>query len=122
MSHISTIKHTGSADVLEALGINVELTAEQVADCIETTGVGFMFAPVVHPAMKASLNIQHSLIPLTYSLTNRLYVYFPPCLTQKVAPVRKALGVRTAFNIVGPLLNAAGAQHVVVGVFQEVGR
>jgi anthranilate phosphoribosyltransferase len=79
----------GSADVLEALGIDVELTAEQVAECIETTGVGFMFAPVVHPTMK------------------------------KVAPVRKALGVRTAFNIVGPLLNAAGAQHAVVGVFQE---
>jgi len=79
----------GSADVLEALGIDMELTAEQVAECIETTGVGFMFAPVVHPSMK------------------------------KVAPVRKALGVRTAFNIVGPLLNAAGAQHAVVGVFQE---
>lgn len=79
----------GSADVLETLGIDMELTAEQVAECIETTGVGFMFAPVVHPTMK------------------------------KVAPIRKALGVRTAFNIVGPLLNAAGAQHAVVGVFQE---
>lgn len=74
----------GSADVLETLGINIALPAGKVAECIEKCGVGFMFAPINHPAMK------------------------------QVAPVRKALGVRTVFNILGPLTNAAGAQHVVM--------
>jgi len=68
----------GSADVLETLGIKLELPAEKVAESIKMCGVGFMFAPINHPAMKA------------------------------VAPVRKALGVRTVFNILGPLTNAAG--------------
>jgi len=79
----------GSADVLESLGVNLDLTAEQVGACVESCGMGFMYAPVNHPAMKA------------------------------VAPVRKALGVRSVFNLLGPLTNAAGAQHVVIGVFQE---
>mmetsp|Transcript_36553 Transcript_36553/g.114533 ORF Transcript_36553/g.114533 Transcript_36553/m.114533 type:complete len:292 (-) Transcript_36553:91-966(-) len=79
----------GSADVLEALGIKIELEPEKVAECVEKCGVGFMYAPVNHPAMK------------------------------EVAPARKALGVRTVFNILGPMTNAARAQRVVIGVFQE---
>lgn len=79
----------GSADVLEALGISVELTPEQVGQCCEECGVAFMFAPNHYPAMK------------------------------NVAPVRKALGVRTAFNILGPMTNPAGAQRVVIGVFDD---
>lgn len=79
----------GSADVLEALGISVDLTPEQVAKCCEECGVAFMFAPNHYPAMK------------------------------NVAPVRKALGVRTAFNILGPMTNPAGAQRVVIGVFDD---
>ncbi len=77
----------GSADVLEALGINIELQPAQVTKVVEECGMGFMYAPVNHPAMKS------------------------------VAPIRKELGVRTAFNILGPMTNAAGAQHVVIGVF-----
>ena len=77
----------GSADVLEALGVQVDLTPPQVQDCVARIGVAFMFAPVNHPAMKF------------------------------VAPVRKKLGVRTCFNILGPMTNAAGAQHAVIGVF-----
>lgn len=79
----------GSADVLEALGINVNLTPEQVAKSCAECGVAFMFAPNHYPAMK------------------------------NVAPVRKALGVRTAFNILGPMTNPAGAQRVVIGVFDD---
>ncbi|CAM9151319.1 unnamed protein product [Discosporangium mesarthrocarpum] len=79
----------GSADVLEALGISVDLTPEQVSKCCEESGVAFMFAPNHYPAMK------------------------------NVAPVRKALGVRTVFNILGPMTNPAGAQRVVIGVFDE---
>lgn len=79
----------GSADVLEALGINVDLTPEQVAQCCEETNVAFMFAPNHYPAMKS------------------------------VAQVRKALGVRTVFNILGPMTNPAGAQRVVIGVFDD---
>lgn len=79
----------GSADVLEALGVKVDLSPEQVEKCVEQCGVAFMFAPVNHPAMK------------------------------HVAPVRKALGVRTCFNILGPMTNAAGAQRAVIGVFHE---
>ncbi len=78
---------TGSADVLEALGVRLDLTAEQVGRCIEALGIGFMFAPNHHPAMRF------------------------------VAPVRKALGVRTIFNILGPLTNPAGALHQLMGVF-----
>jgi len=78
---------SGSADVLEVLGANVVLSPEQVADCIAQTGIGFMFAPAHHGAMK------------------------------NVAPVRKELGVRTIFNILGPLTNPAGAANQLMGVF-----
>jgi anthranilate phosphoribosyltransferase len=77
----------GSADVLEALGVNVNLSPEQVARCIREIGVGFMFAPNHHSAMKHA------------------------------APVRRDLGVRTLFNILGPLTNPAGAKNQVMGVF-----
>ena len=83
----SVSSKSGSADVLEALGARIELQPEQVAACIERTGIGFMFAPVHHPAMKA------------------------------VAPVRKEMGVRTLFNILGPLTNPAGAPGILMGVF-----
>jgi anthranilate phosphoribosyltransferase len=78
---------SGAADVLEALGANIMLTSPQVAECIETTGIGFMFAPNHHPAMK------------------------------NVAPVRRELGVRTIFNILGPLTNPASAPNTLMGVF-----
>ena len=76
----------GSADVLEALGIKIELTAEQVQKCIEQVGIGFMFAPAFHPAMK--------------------YVGAP----------RRELAIRTFFNILGPLANPANAEYQVIGV------
>jgi anthranilate phosphoribosyltransferase len=79
----------GSADVLEALGVNVQVTPQQVSDLIKKIGVGFMFAPNHHSAMKHA------------------------------APVRKELGVRTLFNILGPLTNPAGAQNQVLGVFHR---
>jgi anthranilate phosphoribosyltransferase len=78
---------TGSADVLEALGANLALTPEQIAQVIEEVGVGFMFAPAHHSALKHA------------------------------AAVRKELGVRTIFNILGPLTNPAGAQNELLGVF-----
>ena len=78
---------SGSADVLEALGANVNLSAEQVAQVVNEMGVGFMFAPNYHAAMKHA------------------------------APVRRALGVRTLFNMLGPLTNPAGAPNQVLGVF-----
>jgi len=77
----------GSADVLEALGVKIDLTPAQVVECVEKIGVVFMMAPVNHPAMRF------------------------------VAPVRKKLGVRTCFNILGPMTNAASAQRAVIGVF-----
>jgi len=83
----SVSSKSGSADVLEALGANIMLTAAQVAQCIADTGVGFMFAPSHHGAMKHA------------------------------APVRRELGVRTIFNILGPLTNPAGAANQLVGVF-----
>lgn len=83
----SVSSKSGSADVLEALGANIELQPEQVAACIEATGIGFMYAPLHHPAMKA------------------------------VAPVRREMGVRTMFNILGPLTNPAGAPNILMGVF-----
>ncbi|MGB3287685.1 MAG: anthranilate phosphoribosyltransferase [Burkholderiaceae bacterium] len=83
----SASSSSGSADVLEALGANIALSPEQVADSIERTGIGFMFAPAHHGAMK------------------------------NVAPVRKELGVRTIFNILGPLTNPAGAANQLMGVF-----
>lgn len=78
---------TGSADVLEALGVHIMLTPEQIARCLEETGIGFMFAPNHHGSMKHA------------------------------APVRKELGVRTIFNILGPLTNPAGAPNQLMGVF-----
>ncbi|MCO5098327.1 MAG: anthranilate phosphoribosyltransferase [Rhodocyclaceae bacterium] len=78
---------SGAADVLEALGANIMLGPQQVADCVRATGIGFMFAPNHHPAMK------------------------------NVAPVRRELGVRTIFNILGPLTNPAGAPNILMGVF-----
>lgn len=79
----------GSADVLEALGVNVNLTPEQVAQSVNEIGVGFMFAPNHHSAMKFA------------------------------APVRRELGVRTLFNLLGPLTNPAGAKNQVMGVFRK---
>jgi anthranilate phosphoribosyltransferase len=79
----------GSADVLEKLGVNVSLSAEQVAQCVDQIGIGFMFAPNHHSAMKHA------------------------------APVRRELGVRTLFNLLGPLTNPAGAQNQVLGVFHQ---
>jgi len=78
---------SGSADVLEALGAAIALQPAQVAHCIEATGIGFMFAPLHHPTMKA------------------------------VAPVRAEMGVRTLFNILGPLTNPARAPNILMGVF-----
>jgi len=78
---------SGSADVLEALGAAIALQPAQVAQCIEATGIGFMFAPLHHPTMKA------------------------------VAPVRAEMGVRTLFNILGPLTNPARAPNILMGVF-----
>ena len=83
----SVSSKSGAADALEALGVNITLQAPQVAQSIERCGIGFMFAPNHHPAMK------------------------------NVAPVRKEMGVRTIFNILGPLTNPAGAKHMLMGVF-----
>lgn len=76
----------GSADVLEALGAKIDLNPEQVAQCLRETGIGFMFAQVFHPAMKY------------------------------VAPARREIGIRTVFNILGPLTNPAGARYQLLGV------
>jgi anthranilate phosphoribosyltransferase len=83
----SVSSKSGSADVLEALGLNINLSPEAIAKCIAETGIGFMFAPNHHPAMK------------------------------NVAPVRKEMGVRTIFNILGPLTNPAEAPNILMGVF-----
>jgi anthranilate phosphoribosyltransferase len=83
----SVSSKSGSADVLEALGASIELAPAQVAACMAETDIGFMFAPNHHPAMKV------------------------------VAPVRKEMGVRTLFNILGPLTNPAGAPNILMGVF-----
>lgn len=80
----------GSADVLSALGVNIDLTPEQVADSIDQVGIGFLFAPRFHPAMK------HAIGP------------------------RRELGQRTIFNILGPLTNPAGATHQLIGVYDPV--
>jgi anthranilate phosphoribosyltransferase len=79
----------GAADVLEALGVKIALKPESVAKCVAEAGVGFMFAPAFHPAMKHA------------------------------APVRKEIGIRTVFNILGPLTNPAGAEHLLLGVASE---
>jgi len=78
---------SGSADVMESLGININLSPDAIAKCIAQAGVGFMFAPNHHPAMK------------------------------NVAPVRKELGIKTIFNLLGPLTNPAGAPNILMGVF-----
>ena len=85
----SVSSSSGSADALEALGANIMLTPEQVSACLAETGIGFMFAPNHHSAMK------------------------------NVAPVRREMGVRTIFNILGPLTNPAGAPNTLLGVFHE---
>lgn len=76
----------GSADVLEALGAKIELSPEAVSNCVKAAGVGFMFAPAYHPAMKFA------------------------------APLRREIGIRTVFNILGPLTNPASAKHQILGV------
>ena len=83
----SVSSKSGSADVLEAMGVPLTLTPAAIARCIEETGIGFMFAPNHHPAMK------------------------------NVGPVRKELGIRTIFNILGPLTNPADAPNILMGVF-----
>ena len=83
----SVSSKSGSADVMESLGVNINLSPESIALCIEQVGMGFMFAPNHHPAMK------------------------------NVAPIRKELGVRTIFNILGPLTNPASAPNILMGVF-----
>lgn len=85
----SVSSQSGSADVLEALGVNINLTPEQTARCIDEVGFGFMFAPNYHSAMKHA------------------------------APVRREMGIRTLFNILGPLTNPAGAKQQVMGVFHS---
>ena len=83
----SVSSQCGSADVLQALGVDISLTPEQVGLCIDKIGIGFMFAPAFHPAMK------------------------------EVVPVRKELGFRTIFNLLGPMTNPAFATHQMIGVF-----
>ena len=85
----SVSSSSGSADVLESLGVNINLNPAQVAESIAQTGIGFMFAPNHHAAMKHA------------------------------APVRRELGVRTIFNILGPLTNPAGAPNILMGVFHQ---
>ena len=85
----SVSSSSGSADLLEAAGVNLQLDAEQVAECIERLGVGFLFAPLHHSAMK------HAIGP------------------------RKEMGVRTLFNLLGPLTNPAGAPNLLLGVFDD---
>lgn len=85
----SVSSKAGSSDVLSALGITVQLPPEKVLACLETTGFGFFFAPTFHPAMK------------------------------RVALIRQSLGVRTIFNILGPLTNPAGVRRQVLGIFDQ---
>ncbi len=80
---------SGAADVLEALGVKLELTPEQVANCIDEVGIGFLFAPNLHPAMRHA------------------------------GPIRRELGIRTLFNILGPLTNPANAEYQLLGVYAE---
>ena len=86
----SVTSKSGSADVLEALGVSLKLSPQQVTDCIDSTGLAFMFAPNHHPAMA------------------------------RVKPVRQAIKLKTVFNILGPLLNPAAAEYAIVGVYTPV--
>lgn len=79
----------GSADVLSALGVNIEVEVQKVEECLNTIGIGFLFAPLLHSAMKYA------------------------------APVRREIGIRTIFNLLGPLTNPAGARHQVIGVYDD---
>ena len=100
----------GSADVLEALGVAVDLGPEGVAECIKQTNMGFMFAPRYHPAMKAVVPVRKV----------SLFVYFNSRmgnLNDVVFYSSQALKVRTAFNMLGPMLNPAGTQYALVGVY-----
>ena len=83
----SVSSKSGSADVLESLGLNINLSPTQIAQCVAETGIGFMFAPNHHPAMK------------------------------NVAPVRREMGIKTIFNLLGPLTNPASAPNILMGVF-----
>ncbi len=85
----SVSSRCGSADVLEALGVNIALEKEYLGPCLDTIGIAFLFAQQLHPAMK------------------------------NVAPVRKSLGVKTIFNLLGPLLNPAKATHQMMGVYNR---
>ncbi len=85
----SVSSQCGSADVLEALGVNVDLDQQRVSACLDHVGIAFLFAQTLHPAMK------------------------------NVAPVRKSLGVKTIFNVLGPLTNPASATHQIVGVYSR---
>lgn len=84
----SMTSKSGSADVLTALGVDITLSPEKVSECIKTIGIGFMFAPSLHPAMKYAMG------------------------------ARKALGTRTVFNILGPLCNPAGVDRQLMGIFE----
>ncbi|MBN2707703.1 MAG: anthranilate phosphoribosyltransferase [Calditrichaceae bacterium] len=83
----SVSSRSGSADVLEALGIKIDMTPEQTKKCIDTIGIGFLFAPLYHPATKA------------------------------VVPARKSMKIRTFFNMLGPLLNPAGVKRQIIGTY-----
>lgn len=85
----SVSSSSGSADVLEKLGFNINLSPNVVEDCLNHIGIAFLFAPLLHPSMK------------------------------NVAPMRRELGVRTFFNILGPLTNPAGVENQVIGVFEK---
>uniref|UniRef100_A0A7C5PGE5 Anthranilate phosphoribosyltransferase n=1 Tax=Thermodesulfobium narugense TaxID=184064 RepID=A0A7C5PGE5_9BACT len=85
----SVSSSSGSADVLERLGVNINLTPEAIENCLNYIGIAFLFAPLLHPSMK------------------------------NVAPARRELGIRTFFNILGPLTNPAGADNQVIGVFDK---
>lgn len=85
----SVSSKSGSADVLKSLGVNIEAEVERVEECLDNIGIGFLFAPMMHGAMKHA------------------------------APVRREIGIRTIFNILGPLTNPAGARYQVLGVYRS---
>ena len=85
----SVSSKSGSADVLKSLGVNIEAEVQKVEECLDSIGIGFLFAPLMHGAMKYA------------------------------APVRREIGIRTIFNILGPLTNPAGARYQVLGVYRS---